>query len=451
MMRQSRGESLGRWTLVEPLGQGGNAEVWRAADGSGCVALKILKQRKTESEAYQRFRQEINALERIGPNTHVVPLLESELPDNPSRARPAWLAMPIGRPLADALSSAPLRDVVTAVAEIAETLADLHERLQIHHRDIKPSNLYLLGEHPAISDFGLVDLPDSDDLTSPGQPLGPRLFLPYEMVVDSTNADPAPADVFSLAKTLWVLCGDQRWPPQGEQHATNEAYAVGVVRPHPLAHHLDQLIERCTQHEPSMRPSMKQVAADLRAWLTLDATTPQQALDLSATWSRLRERAEPRLQQVRDEETQRQCFQAALRRLEQLLEPLHAEIRQQFEATEFNQRHKLVDTLFYDVGTQETSNEDIRATILSGPGWNPVRLIVGRQVRTKVSGEVEYGGLFYLGRTETFGGRLAMWGPKVQRAPCNSVVLDEGLSALARKMQAQFPTLLEQFVAALES
>ena len=60
-------------------------------------------------------------------------------------------------------------NVVTAVAEIANTLVRLHERLQIHHRDIKPSKLYLLDGQPAISDFGLVDLPESEALTIDGK------------------------------------------------------------------------------------------------------------------------------------------------------------------------------------------------------------------------------------------------------------------------------------------
>ncbi len=388
MPGRSKGDVVGKWVLVDPLGEGGNAEVWRARDGDADVALKILHRHKTDSEPYQRFCQEIQALRQIGSHPCIMPLLDASLPKAPSRALPAWLAMPIAMPIAESLSQSALREVVTAVAEISDTLADLHERLHIHHRDIKPSNLHLLDGHLAISDFGLVDLPDANDLTVSGRPLGPKYFLAYEMIADSTHADPAPADVFSLAKTLWVLCTDQRWPPQGEQHASNSAYSIASIRPHPLARHLDELIERCTRHEPSKRPSMRQVTEELHAWLALDEATPQQSVDLSAMWSRLRETAEPRLRQVNEEATQRQCFQAAVRRLQELLEPLHAEIRREFPAAEFNQRPKFVETMFYESSKHETTNSDIRATILSGPGWNPVLLAIGFSVRTRVSGEL---------------------------------------------------------------
>ena len=451
MLHRNKGELIGRWELVEPLGQGGNAEVWRVTDGKANVALKILNQRRTDSEPYQRFRQEIRALRQIGAHHCIVPLLDENLPEAPSRVHPAWLAMPIGDPLAEALSQSSLRDVVTAVAEISETLADLHERLHIHHRDIKPSNLYLLDGFPAISDFGLVDLPDANDLTVSGRPLGPKYFLAYEMIADSSHADPAPADVFSLAKTLWTLCTDQRWPPQGEQHASNSAYAIGSIRPHPLASHLDELIERCTRHEPSKRPSMRGVSEDLHAWLALDDATPQQSKDLSAMWSRLREAAEPRLRQVNEEVAQRQCFQAAVRRLQELLGPLHAEIRREFPAAEFNQRLKFVDTMFYESSKHEITNEDIRATILSGTGGNPVLLIIGFAVRTRVSGELEFGSMLYLGSIKAMGGQLNSWTSKRQRIPCGSILVEERLVVLAGEVQGMFPSWLEQFIAALGS
>ena len=425
--------------------------MWRATDGKSDVALKILNRRKADSEPYRRFRQEIQAMRQIGANPRIMQLLDADLPEAPSHVRPAWLAMPIAKPLAEALSESTLRDVVAAVAEIADTLADLDESLHIHHRDIKPSNLFLLNGQPAISDFGLVDLPDADDITISGRPLGPRFFLAYEMVVDSAHADPAPADVFSLAKTLWVLSVDQHWPPQGEQHASSSAYSIGSIRPHPLARHLDELIERCTRHEPSKRPSMRGVSEDLYAWLALDDITPQQSIDLSAMWSRLRETAEPRLRQVNEEATQRQCFQAAVRRLQELLEPLHAEIRREFPAADFNQRPKFVETMFYESSKHETTNEDIRATILSGPGRDPILLTIGFSVRTRVSGELELGGMFYLGSIKTFGGQLNSWTSERQRVPCGSILVEEGLSGLAAEIQGLFPSWLEQFTAALGS
>ena len=451
MPRRRPGETVGNRKLVEPLGKGGNAEVWRAIRGNKEIALKILHQHRTESEPYQRFRQEIETMRQIGDHPNIMPLLDAHLPEAPSKARPAWLEMPIAAPLAESASQSGLREVVSAVAEMANALADLHELHHVHHRDIKPSNLYLHHGRPTISDFGLADLPESDDLTLAGRPLGPKFFLAYEMIDNPRNADPAPADVFSLAKTLWVLCTDQRWPPQGEQLASNTVYSIVSFRPHVLAHHLDKLIERCTRHNPSERPSMRQLSEDMQAWLSLDDDTPQKSVDLSATWSRLRESAQPRLSQVDEEAAQLQCFDAAVHRLQELLEPLHAEIQREFTAAEFDRRPKIVESMFHEFYKHEITNEDIRATILSGPGLNPVQLLIGVAIRTRISGELEFGGIFYLGKTKTMGGQIGSWELERRRVPCGSIAVEEGLSALAAEIRSQFPSWLEQLTAALAS
>ena len=53
---------------------------------------------------------------------------------------------------------------------------------------------------------------------------------------DNLTGTPGPANVFSLAKTLWVICDAQRRPPQGEQQASNESYTIDKYRVHPLSH-----------------------------------------------------------------------------------------------------------------------------------------------------------------------------------------------------------------------
>ena len=452
MSHHREGQTLGGWTLVEFIDEGGNAEVWRGIAGNEQVALKILKRRSVESEPYKRFRQEIATLEQIGPQPGVMPLIASNLPDAPSRANPAWLAMPVGVPLDKSLSRQPLREVVAAVAYLANTLADLHATYGIHHRDLKPSNLYVLDGKPIISDFGLVDFPDADNLTLDGKPFGPKFFIPYEMISDPANADPGPADVFSLAKTLWVLCTGQRWPIPGAQQASNDDHKIGQYRPHSLSGELDTLLEWCTSHDPLLRPLMQQFAADLDSWLEIDSETPPRTADLSETWNRLRNVAESKISEVRSEEVQRLYFQMAIGEFQELMEPIHAEIRDNYPATEFNQWHKLVESLFFTVRPRhEITNEDIRATILSGPGWNPVQLFIGFAVRTIADGGLEFGGLFYLGRTKAAGGHIASWKSGLQSAPCGSIGVSAGLRKLAAEMKTMFPELLEQFVSAQES
>ncbi len=433
------------------LDSGGNAEVWRATDGGQEVALKILNQRKVTSEPYQRFRQEIEALQRIGPRPDVVPLLAYSLPEALPRGEYAWLAMPIADRLDVALSHADLREVVNSVAKMADTLADLREHYDIYHRDIKPSNLYLQDGHPALSDFGLVALPDADDLTVAGRSLGPRYFLADEMIVDPMNADPGPADVFSLAKTLWVLCSDQRWPPQGEQHASNESYSIRKYRAHPISHHLDLLVERCTRYDSSRRPSMRQVANDLHAWLKMCDSTPQPIEVAVESLHRLREVAAPILHERDAEARQEQSFHEAVRRFQELMEPLHSQIRRDYSPAKFNQRSNFVGTMVARGWQREVISEDVRAVILPGQGWNSVELHFGAVIRLKVDGEIELSGAFWLGQTKTAGGHLGSWKSQLRKVPCDSLALEEGLNELSTTMQSEFPKWIEKFISTLPS
>jgi len=453
MPQLKAGSVLGGWTLESYIDAGGNAEVWEAQRGGGePVALKVLKSRNVDSEPYQRFRQEVLALERIGAVPGVLPILEYDLPERPTGDRRAWLAMPLATPLAEALRECRLRDVVAAIAAVAETLYRLQREHGIHHRDIKPANLYMRDGEPAISDFGLVDLPEGLDLTLVGRPLGPLHFLAYEMLTNAVSADPGPADVYSLAKSLWVLCTDQRWPPPGEQSAANSSTSVGKFRPHRLAIELDRLIERGTRHLPADRPTMDAFAADLRAWLDLDASNPAEQGDTSALWEMLRVAAAPRLTEVQRDANERQCVRAAARRLQELLEPLHAEIRQNFPAAEFNVRPRYLETsLKLDVWGHQIAHEDLRGTVLSGPGRNPVRLVIGVLVMVLEDGLLHYRGMYYLGQTETMGGYIDEWKSDLLAVPCDSLALKNGLAQLTAEMIRQFPEWLQKLNDSLTS
>jgi serine/threonine protein kinase len=120
----------------------------------------------------------------------------------------------------------------------------------------------------AISDFGLAHHPGKAAITKPGRKLGPTYYLPHEMLPRPHVADGRSADVYSLAKTLWVLATDQNFPPQGEQRRDVEQLRISEWVNEPNASLLDQLMEDATRHEPQSRPSMREFAAELRRWLS---------------------------------------------------------------------------------------------------------------------------------------------------------------------------------------
>lgn len=206
MPKPARGRHYGNWVLVDRLGSGGNAEVWRgrATDGND-VAIKVLRQTRPSSEPYQRFRREVETQRRLTADRFpgILPLLASHIPDGEDHGS-AWLATPIATPIRAALEeNTALERVVSAVACVADTLARLAER-RMAHRDIKPENIYDLNGEWVAGDFGLIKSDQTEPLTASARVLGPRFYLAPEMVNDPARAAGPPADVYSLAKTLWV-------------------------------------------------------------------------------------------------------------------------------------------------------------------------------------------------------------------------------------------------------
>jgi hypothetical protein len=74
------------------------------------VALKVINETKPDQESYVRFVREVTTLQDLGPQPGVLTMLDSHLPENPSKRDRAWLAMPIATPIDKALNGRPLQD-----------------------------------------------------------------------------------------------------------------------------------------------------------------------------------------------------------------------------------------------------------------------------------------------------------------------------------------------------
>jgi serine/threonine protein kinase len=307
--------TVGPWNLYERIGRGGNANVWAATRPGTTerIALKLINTTNVEREPYQRFVREIHFLRQHQTVPGLLPLIDAYLPDQPGRNDQPWLAMLIATPIAGALEGRPLAAVVVAVAAIADTLARLQDQADIAHRDIKPGNLYELDGAWLIGDFGLVALPDGESLTAEGRQVGPAHYTAYEMILHPSTADPHPADVYSLGKTLWVLATGQTWPPEGHQPVGTRGFGIGDFRPHPRADALDREIDLMTRLHPDQRPSKEQVARDLADWGEL-ATTPA-LFDVSEARARLHSKLKATIAEQDTQEQMKELGFAAIRRL----------------------------------------------------------------------------------------------------------------------------------------
>jgi serine/threonine protein kinase len=331
-----QGQAIGPWTLHKQLGRGGNGTVWEATRSStnAVFAVKVLSVTKIEHESYKRFVREIAFMRQHQGMQGLLTLLDSHLPDQPSKANRPWLAMPVATPLAQSLAGRSLPEVVGAVATIADTLARLQADFDIAHRDLKPGNLYELDGSWLIGDFGLIALPDAEALTRDGRQVGPAHYTAYEMILSPTTAQPHPADVYSLGKTLWVLATGQAWPPEGHQPAGTRGFEIGDFRPHPRSAALDREVDLMTRLHPEERPAKAQVARDLAAWQSVTAAPA--VFDVSTARARLREKLQSEIAEQDVAEQNKDLAHAAVRRLQELTVPLNAALKELYPRTQID-------------------------------------------------------------------------------------------------------------------
>ena len=207
-MTLAAGTTLGRYQILEPLGSGGMATVYKAYEPSldRTVALKVIRPGLAEEEGFlARFRREAQAVAKLRhPNiVHVLTFDETD--------GRYFLAMDYleGGTLKDRIESldpgtllAPA-EVSSIVGQVADALGYAHEQGVIH-RDIKPSNIMLTGKGRAIvTDFGIAKIVSGAALTQTGVGIGTPEYMSPEQGAGS-QVD-ARADVYSLGVVAYEL------------------------------------------------------------------------------------------------------------------------------------------------------------------------------------------------------------------------------------------------------
>lgn len=364
-MPASKGRQYGHWILGDRLGGGGNGVVFAASRGEEAGAIKLL--RKDSASRRLRFADEVSAMRRCMDIPGVLPILDSSDLHDDAGSQP-WFVMARASPIRDALSSRPnLRLVVEAIGQLATTLATMHAR-GVSHRDLKPENLFLYQNRWSVGDFGLAAFAGKSHKTEVGKRIGPIYYIAPEMLNSATTSSGMPADVFSLAKTLWVLATGQVFPLPGQYMPTQDAFRIGSYVMEDGTSSLDTLIAACTAVDPNSRPTMQQMREELTAW---QAPKPEPAppvtLDVSAFKARLAARAaQLKAQREREREDQQLAHASGLR-LRERLRPLARDIEKSLNEVGFESVSVSLDNMQWglDIGASVPSASRHRGVRLS--------------------------------------------------------------------------------------
>ncbi len=139
--------SLGRYRLLDKLGEGGQGVVYRALDPADqtVVAIKVLRSDRAENAVVlRRFRKEARLMAEAN-NPHVVNLLEYNEDDGIPYLVLEFVAGTNLGQLLDERSRLEVPEALSIMAGVARGLTEAHER-GIVHRDIKPSNILLIDQ-----------------------------------------------------------------------------------------------------------------------------------------------------------------------------------------------------------------------------------------------------------------------------------------------------------------
>ncbi|WES64746.1 protein kinase [Microbacter sp. GSS18] len=261
------GEVLdGRYRLVDRIGEGGMARVYRAEDLhlERTVAVKIMRGPASELGSIERARSETTLLASLNHHA-LVTLYDAEL----SSDNVTYLVMEHvdGITLRDLIARGPVDPATTAklAAELAEALHVAHSA-GVVHRDIKPSNVLLSPSpvpgapwRPKLADFGIAYLLDSPRVTTPGLMVGTIAYLAPEQ---ADGAAPAPpADVYSLGIMLIeALSGARPFPHAEGIGALLARMSTPPPIPESLPEQWRQLLRGMTAQRPDDRPTALEVA-----------------------------------------------------------------------------------------------------------------------------------------------------------------------------------------------
>ncbi len=261
-MQDDQRTLAGRYRLVELVGRGAVADVWRAHDDrlGRDVAVKLF--RGDAAEELGDAQEEVRMLARLD-HPNLVSVLDTGTEDGGE----AWIVTQYvdGESLDALIAEGPLAAVDAAWygAEVASALAYVHGQGLVH-RDVKPGNV-LIGRNGRVylTDFGIARIVDSPRRTVSGEVVGtPAFFSPEQ--VSGERVGP-PTDVYALGLLLLESLTGRREFPGGAMESAMARLHRDPEIPAALPPAWRNLIRAMTSRDPAGRPVAAQVEQRLRA------------------------------------------------------------------------------------------------------------------------------------------------------------------------------------------
>lgn len=240
MAASLEGQRLGKYTVLEPLGSGGMARVYRAYHPKldRYVAIKVLRSDLVDDPTFlSRFRQEAQAVAALR-HPNIVQVFDFDVEDDLY-----FMVMELldGDSLHTRLNDYRIRGDQMPYGEMVRILLDVLDGLDyahsegMIHRDIKPANVLLTKKGQAVlADFGIAQIIGSTQHTVSGALLGTLNYMAPEQGM-SGKCD-ARSDIYSMGIVFYEMLTQQ---PPYEADTPLAILMKHVNDPLPVPHQVD--------------------------------------------------------------------------------------------------------------------------------------------------------------------------------------------------------------------
>jgi eukaryotic-like serine/threonine-protein kinase len=300
---ETSGTVVGRYRLLEPIGEGGFGVVFMADQLEPVkrrVALKVLKPGMDSRQVIGRFEAERQALALMS-HPNIAQVLDAGIS---AHGRPYFVMELVrGIPITQFCREHPLdlKARLHLYIDVCMAVQHAHQK-GIIHRDLKPSNILvtLHGDHPVakVIDFGIAKsldqpLTDRTVFTHFHQFLGtPAYMSPEQATLSQVQVDTR-SDIYSLGVLLYeLLTGSPPFrndelvsagldemrriirevaperPSTRLRRSGNGTEMLVAARHSPFASDLDRIVLKAIQKDPDLRyPTANGLAMDIRRYL----------------------------------------------------------------------------------------------------------------------------------------------------------------------------------------
>jgi serine/threonine-protein kinase len=233
------GQTIGAYTLISPIGQGGMGSVWLGERSDGRferqVAVKFLNVAVTSQSSAERFKREGSILGRL-VHPHIAELLDAGVS---ASGQPYLVLEYVPGEHIDQYCDERMLDVdarIKLFLDVLSAVALAHANLTVH-RDIKPSNVLVSNEGQVkLVDFGIAKLIVGDGSPGAATPLTlegggaltPQFAAPEQV---TGGAVTTATDVYALGVLLYMLLTGHHPAGPGTQSPADLVKAIVGTEP----------------------------------------------------------------------------------------------------------------------------------------------------------------------------------------------------------------------------